>query len=109
MYPFGESTIRRYQHDRLVARDCDRDEGVVAVSRRMDDLDPVGNACLDASLRLSFQDHDDRCRQVAGHDAAPHAVDELAGGTGSVTPPSVRPGTYDVRRIDEEHRSSFAH
>jgi hypothetical protein len=72
----------------------------------MEDGDTVGHPCLDGATSNPFEDHDDGFGKSARFHSSTNSFDELAGCSGSIPPPAVRPRPDHVRSIDEQHLSS---
>jgi hypothetical protein len=106
--PFSEPAIGRDQHDVRVALGGERGEGVVSEAGCVDDRDTLVVGLFDAASGVALQDHDDTIGQRSVGDRASNPVREVARGAGTVTPPAGRPGSDDVRGVDEEHRLRFA-
>jgi hypothetical protein len=87
----AKSAIGRYEDHRFCGCSRDRGQGVVAFAGCVNDLDALGETFVDAATGCSFDHHDDRLRYYTGGRGGANAVDQLAGGTGSVTPPPCGP------------------
>src|SRR5688500_878769 len=72
----------------------------------MHDLHVVDDAFVGSVTRLALEDHDNRKRPPSVGGGCSHARDEVACGAGAVPPPSGRPRSDDVGRINQEHGSS---
>lgn len=79
------------------------DKGVVAVTGRVDDLDAVGDALLNASARDAFEYHHDGRAECGAGGGGANACNELLSRLGSVPPPAGWTRPDDVRSIDEQH------
>lgn len=73
----------------------------------MDDRHVVGQAGLNATTSLPFQDHNNGCGEPTRSRGSSHLFYECSGCSRSVPPPAGRTRADDVRCINEKHSSSL--
>ena len=77
-----------------------RDDRVVALATRVNDLDGTGQTLRHPAARPPFQHEDDLWRETGRGD---EALVQPTGRAGSVLPPAVGSGSDDVRAVDHQH------
>src|ERR1039458_9462708 len=73
----------------------------------MKDRHATGDASLDATASLPFQNHNNGYREAARSHGGSHLIHECSGRSSSVPPPTSRTRPDDIRSIDEKHCSSL--
>ena len=103
----AQRTVCGHQCHPTIGVGQDLEEGVVSAPRRMNDGDVIGNPRVDAATGGSLEDHDDGSGDPTLVHRGADSLDEGPGRPGSVPPPTGRPGSDHIGRVDEEHHSSI--
>ena len=75
----------------------------------MDNCDATERAGLNAGSSLSFEDHDDWSFNASSIHCLSKVLDEGAGCSGPVPPPTRWARTHHIGDVDDEHLASLAH
>ena len=73
----------------------------------MKDRHAIGDAGLDATASLPFQNHNNGYREEARSHGGGHLIHQCSSRSSSVPPPAGRTRPDDIRSIDEKHCSSL--